>query len=182
MLDTNVLSDALNPELIETTFTQYGRNCVLLKEIDPGTKLRKINLFDLSSNSIIIKTDKTFIADSLFKKDLGKRKHCDYVIVTEISNQNYLLFIELKSNHLDEKEIIRQFKGSVCVIEYCNSILKHFHNESNFFQNFQYRFICFYTPNFSKRRTIPINKIKNNDPNKMLKYPSPYNPSVRELI
>ena len=185
MTDKELLTALFHDNLLTFSSQNEGRTIVRMKENDLGAHLKRVDLYDVSADSILINLDKSNPPDSLFKKSGGTRKRCDYVLITDVKDKKYLFFIELKSGKIP-RDIKQQFKGAEYLIDYCEATLKCFYHTSDFFNNYEKRFICFYTPTIAKQVTRP-SKRKNagqghTTPEKMLKYPAPQNPSIFHLI
>lgn len=100
----------------------------------------------------MIKSDKITV-NNLFKgKGKGQRKHCDYLLITN----SKVYFIELQTtidenNDNDKEYVIKQFKGTLCITEYIDSVLVHFYGKEKFFGNVEKKYILFC-------KKIPIQK------------------------
>lgn len=189
MIDILELRNLFNDEIIGGIGTENNRNFVRLKEKSENAELKKVDIYDVPDNSLLIKIDATKPPHSLFKTNKGECRRCDYILISEIENKPILLFIEMKSTKKirEPSEIIKQFHGAECIIDYCNAILERFHNKKMFFNDFNKYFVVFYKPRIAKRNTRPAKEKaahpgRNNTPESMLKYPSPHNPSLNQLI
>jgi len=178
-----LLKELFADKLYVSTFVEHGRNCVKLKETGKNARLREVTIIDLPSDSIVVKIDKFEQPKTLFKGKNGECRRCDYILALAKENRRFLLFIEMKSGRLNNVEIQQQFKGSECVIDYCDAVLERFHGQDDVFKSYEKRFVIFYKPNLAKRTTQPFRKpAKNVSPEKALKYPSPHNPSIKMLL
>ncbi|PIE03505.1 MAG: hypothetical protein CSA81_01825 [Acidobacteria bacterium] len=182
MNSLDALRELLVPNILKDLVNIHGKTCARLKENSPHAKLKQIDILGVPANSILIKLDEYAQPSTLFKNDKGQRKRCDYILFFHIQNQGIVLFIELKSNKVKNPEVIRQFKGSECVLDYCNATLKRFHNHDTLLENFSKRFIVFYKPRISKKRTRPMIKPNNTIPENALKYPATKNISLKSII
>ncbi len=182
MNSLDALKELLVPTILKDFVNIHGKTCARLKENSPNAKLKQIDIFGVPTNSILIKLDEYAQPSTLFKNDKGQRKRCDYVLFFQIHNQGIALFIELKSNKVKNSEIIRQFKGAECILDYCNATLKRFHNHDTLLKNYSKRFVVFYKPRIAKKRTRPKIKPNNTIPENALKYPATQNISLRSII
>ncbi|OQY19079.1 MAG: hypothetical protein B6I36_05190 [Desulfobacteraceae bacterium 4572_35.1] len=182
MCDREVLKTLFNSSLLGVVGTKSGRNFVKLKESDSGAKLKNVDIFDVATDSVLVNLDRSDPSSSLFVKSEGKRKRCDYLLITEVNDEKYIFFIELKSGKIS-RYIGQQFKGAECIVDYCDSTLSRFHEIDAFFKGYKKRFICFYKPLISKKptRLFKPNPLHSR-PENMWKYPSPHNPSIKQLI
>lgn len=178
-----LLEELFAANLYVSTFVEYGRNCVKLKETRKNASLREITIMDLPKNSIILNVEKFEQPKTLFKGKIGECKRCDYVLVLTEEKRKILLFIEMKSGRLNKSEVQQQFKGAECVIDYCDAVLDRFHAQDGLFKSYKKRFVIFYKPSIAKRTTQPFKTpTKNDSPERALKYPSPHNPSIKKLV
>ncbi|MGR3219609.1 MAG: hypothetical protein ACUZ8H_07310 [Candidatus Anammoxibacter sp.] len=189
MIDFCVLKELFQDKILGNVGEKYGRCFVRLKEKDKKAKLNKIDIYDVPNDSMLIKLDVVDPPHSLFKTGKGECKRCDYILIMNKENRSILLFIEIKSvKELRTPSKIRnQFRGAECIIDYCNATLRRFHNKNNFFDKFNKYFVVFYKPSLAKLTTrqtqeTVIQSVCNNTPERMLKYPSPHNPSLYKLI
>lgn len=189
-MDTGVLNELFADKLMGDFGKKNGRRFAMLKETDKGAKLKRVDIFDVPEESVLIKLDRAEPPHSLFKKEKGKCRRCDYVLITKTKYKHIMLFIEMKSaKRVPVSDVKKQFWGAECVIDYCNATLKRFHDQADFFGKFEKRFVVFYKPSISKRSTRLPKKpslVKtsgtNDTPEHMLKYNAPINPSLKSLI
>ncbi len=185
------MTPQIEPELKElfadnlhvSTFVEHGRNCVRLKETRKNAGLREVTIMDLPNDSIVLNIEKFDQPKTLFKGKNGECRRCDYILALAKENRRFLLFIEMKSGRFNNAEVQQQFKGSECVMDYCEAVLDRFHSQNGLLKSYEKRFVIFYKPSLAKRPTQPFRKpAKNDSPEKALKYPSPQNPSINILL
>jgi len=120
--------------------------CAILEE-KSNTKESQLKKFKINCKPFdfkMIKSDK-IVVNNLFKgKGLGQKKHCDYLIIT--NDKSY--FIELQTavdfNNNDSNDyIIQQFKGTLCITDYIDSVIVHFYKKDKFFEKIDKRYILF---------------------------------------
>ncbi|MDP8228319.1 MAG: hypothetical protein P9M15_02565 [Candidatus Electryoneaceae bacterium] len=70
-------------------------------------------------------------------------KNCDYVLVTNFDGKDYLIFIEMKSESINEEQIHMQLLSTQCFMEYADSILRLIKN-TGFLKMCKKRFVVFY--------------------------------------
>ncbi|MGO8878218.1 MAG: hypothetical protein ACLPVO_08815 [Desulfomonilaceae bacterium] len=178
-----LLEELFAGNLYVSTFVEYGRNCVKLKETRKNADLREVTIMDLPNNSIVLNIEKFEQPKTLFKGKNGECKRCDYILLLTDEKQKILLFIEMKSGRFSNAGVQRQFKGAECVIDYCDAVLERFHGQNGLFKSYEKRFVIFYKPSLAKRTTQPFKTpTKNDSPERALKYPSPHNPSIKKLL
>lgn len=177
------LKELFATNLYVSTFVKHGRNCVRLKETGKNARLREVTIMDLPTDSIVLNIEKFEQPKTLFRGKNGECKRCDYILALAKENRRFLLFIEMKSGRFKESGVQQQFKGSECVMDYCNAVLERFHSQNGLFKSYEKRFVIFYKPSLAKRTTQPFKKsTKNDSPERALKYPSPHNPSIKTLL
>jgi hypothetical protein len=128
----------------------YSRNdsasVYTLKEHEPNAKLKEVKLTYLPKNSIVIKLDGAPGFDTLFtSREYPALQRCDYIILTAYATQNYVIYIELKSDKPRCKKISDQFKGATCFLDYLQSFVVRLAKYSTGFSGFEQRFVCFST-------------------------------------
>ncbi|MEO5357244.1 MAG: hypothetical protein H7844_08095 [Nitrospirae bacterium YQR-1] len=188
--DLSVFNDLIVNNILVQFGMKNGKLFAVLKESGTETKLKKVEISDIPENSVLIKLDGYEEPKTLFKSNKGQLKRCDYVLLTRVGNQGIMLFIEMKSQRFSDKDIEKQFKGALCVMDYCNAVLNRFHNKEDILSLFEKRFIVFYTLPIPKRPTrpaksvnLPVNPpVRHNKPESPLKIANPYNPFFKSLI
>ena len=104
-----------------------------LEEHSDKNNKYKVTLTNLPTNILLVKTDRFEDTNRFLSNKNGIRKRSDYAVIEE----DKIIFIELVSSRgttlsKERKDIVRQFNGARCVMDYCASIGKHFKNDSNF--------------------------------------------------
>ena len=175
MPELDILREVLNNGL----FMGFENDSILLSESGSDARLRQVKILGLDADCLVLKMDKIQIQG--FFKGGGPNKRCDYLILTEHGDKKYAIFIEMKST-FKEPEIIRQFKGSECLIDYCKSVLTRFHGKSQLLAKYKKHFVIFYKTSINKTGTRPRKFKKNNAPEKAIKYADPHEVSLSQLI
>lgn len=124
---------------------------VHLRENDAHAKIKNIFIDGLSSDALLIKTDKAKV-EKIFKgAGAGQNKRCDYVL---IDDEN-MFFIEIKSTFAESNtdEYSKQFKGSLCVVEYIDSVVREFYLDESILSRLNKHYLLL----FKKR---PIQKLR----------------------
>ena len=143
----------------------YGY-CLTITENDNNANLRQINIRNVPKNSLLLKAQDYSnlnignILKAIFKSEIGLFKCCDYIVLTIIKNEMYAIFIEMKSRSQDPTEIVRQFKGASCFMEYCGAIAKYFYDApistpSPSLLPLQTRYVLFSAKPLNKTTTAP---------------------------
>lgn len=135
-----------------------------LKLSEPSSPLKEVVLqLEAPQYTLAVRIDKAKVSH-LFQSGRGQLKRCDYVICTKIGGQKYLVFIEMKHKEHSGTEIIKQFKGAECLVDYIESVLQRFYGVESL-QKYEKRFVLFYKVPIHKRPTIPKKgQRKNNVP------------------
>jgi hypothetical protein len=135
------------------------KGSVPLKEDDPQSKNRKVEIWGLHKDTIVFKLDyKKFKKKSAYLSDnKGLHSGCDYVIVTRNKGKRFILFLELKSN---SKGAAAQLRNSIPFIDYMTSLLK-IHHGFDFDIGFDRRYIVFFAgKGLNKKRIYSGHKSK----------------------
>lgn len=155
----SAVKEILNEKVIVAINQDKGS--VPLKEDDPQSKLKKVEIYGLHEDTIVFKLDYKKIkkkSDYLSNKE-GLHSGCDYVIVTRYKEKNFILFSELKSS-IKSRSIREsageQLRHSTPFIEYIVSLLK-IHYGLNF--EFKYHYIVFGLKRLNKKRTYTGKRI-----------------------
>ena len=183
MTDGSVLQALFSSSLIEKSGEENGRCFVTLREEGKDATLRNFRLFDLSKDAVIIKLDDSGVPHGLFSGDKGECRRCDYVVFTSLQGKKLMLFVELKSTKIDKSDVIKQFKSSECIMDYCNSVSNIFYARQKLFDEYEKRFVLFHKVRLAKRPTIASSPvIRGRTAEKFGKFPNPINPSIAKLF
>ncbi len=118
-------------------------NMISLNEKGDSAKLKNVKIDMISTYSKVIKSDKVSIENLFNRAGKGQRTHCDYLIITN----NKVIFIELKSSFKEGdsfQKISNQFKGTLCITDYIDSVLFNFYDKKKFFANIEKKYILLY--------------------------------------
>lgn len=126
------------------TFFDNDNTTVTLVENDANNGLANARIFGVSGGSLLIGLHKSGPVPALIKADKfhGYHKKCDYVLLTKVDEHPVIFFIELKSENIDEKEVIYQLKGATCIADYLKSFSLRFLGIQPL--EFEERFVVFY--------------------------------------
>jgi hypothetical protein len=184
MANLQSLDELLVDEIKGTFSINNGRRFARLRESGRNSRLRQVDIYDVPDGSILIKLDQFDPPNSLFKSNRGQCRRCDYALVTTVGSRDVLLFVEMKSGRIDNREIEQQFKGAECVIDYCDAALDRFYAQNNLLKNHIKRFVVFYKLSMSKRTTRPKKSPshRNDTPERAYKYSDPVCPSLQTLV
>ena len=183
MPDWSVLKNLIMPDLIGSLAVENGMHCAILKEHAADAKLKRVDIVGVSNDSLLIDLDKYDQPRSLFCGDHGERCRCDYVLATEFGGYPLLLFIEIKSGKASDAEVLRQFRGGECTLDYCESALARFHGIQSYLHNCRRAYVVFYKPRLAKTTTRPTSPAKpNTRPDQAFKCASPHKPHLNTLV
>ncbi|MEM9542489.1 MAG: hypothetical protein AAGA60_23740 [Cyanobacteria bacterium P01_E01_bin.42] len=119
--DLNILDEMIQDraknELIEYS---NGKRKVILAETD-GTNY-SVTVIQVPEDTIVIKSDYFEAPQNFFQSKKGECKRSDFIMISNYNKKKFIIFIEMKQTRAPEKEIIQQFKGSECLIAYCQKI------------------------------------------------------------
>lgn len=182
MPELDALAKAVNDNLIVPVRTQSGIRNVMLKESDPSAKLRQVRITGLDARSIVLKIDRVGPFDSLLRSAKGPHYRCDYLILTEHGGQKFAIFIELKSAHFSKSKCEKQFKGSRCVLSYCDSVLEEFHGVPDGLRAYEHRFVIFCRKLQNKTTTRIARPRRNTNPESAHQIVNPTRTRIAELL
>jgi hypothetical protein len=178
------LKNLLVNSLFRAVISEHGRYSVHLKENGKHAKLKHVDIYGVHKDSILLKLDDIQQMKSLFKGLNGERRRCDYVLITLLDEEPLLVFFELKSKVISRGDISRQFKGAMCLMDYCDSALHYFHeSQEHLLGQCEKYFVVFYRPSIAKQPTrFRCPERVGTNPDDPLKYASPHCPSLRSLV
>ncbi len=130
----------------ENELSNQAKNGIMTLEEKANTKKDELRNFQINLKHYIfkiIKSDKPRI-EKLFKgKGLGQKQHCDYLIITE--KKAYFIELQTKIDDSNDKKdyVIKQFKGTLSITDYIDSVLVNFYNKLKFFNSIDKRYVLF---------------------------------------
>jgi hypothetical protein len=178
MSDIAILREMIKDTAIVPISQDRYKNKVTLEEKEEKKTNQKSNYtFDIlglpaESNVIVIKVDDSFKSpDNIFHGYKGECKRCDYVIVADLDREKIIIFIELKGGESPgNSHIIKQFKGGICFLRYCQEIGRIFWERPDFLKEYEYRFVSMLKIVTSRKRPTGYRGMDeiNDTPEKML--------------
>lgn len=178
MTDMDILTEMLMDSALIPIENEYGKPMVKLEEA--GVKGAKACIRNMPADTIVIKADDFPAPKKFFQGDKGECKRADFIIISE--EKKVILYIELKVGKKDASHIIKQLKGSACVITYCKEIGKHFWEQETFLNGYAHRFIGMVNLSISKKpsryKSLPLH----DSPELFLKISSPHHLQFKELF
>ena len=181
MSDIDVLQELIKKEAtVPLISASYGKNSAILKE--EGQYSVKIK--GIPKEAIVIKTDTFPPPDGLFACQRGECRRADFVIVTNSSQDNFILYIEMKKGRSKWARIVDQLRGSACLMSYCRDIGRAFWQRMDFLgRTYKSRFISIREIRINRKPTIePSQNGLNDTPEKALKIKGKRNLHFRELV
>ena len=174
----NVFNDLFVQPFVSVPDETNGVYGLTMTEDSADAKLRQVSIRNVPKNSLLLNTQnysKLNLGNALktvFKSKIGLFKCCDYVILTVARKQLYAIFIEMKSNSVNPAEVITQFKGAGCFVEYCGAIARYFHDApaANLL-SLQTRYVLFASKAFNKTTTKIRNYQKHSSPDNYARPP-----------
>ena len=161
--EQNKMSEDFLPELQEliacnipirnyTSDGEASRNVVLEEwtyeqDLQTGEFKRKeriscIEIKDLPQDIFVFKVDAFPQPQALFNDIREARKRADFILIANGDNgQKRIVFIEMKRTKDSNHGIVSQLRGAICIMDYCNSVLKNFWAESAMIRGYEYRFV-----------------------------------------
>lgn len=185
MIDGVLLKNVLNKTVFHPVVMDNGSFVARLRETDPSAGLKAVDIRGVSKDAVLLKMDVGAPPADMLRKELGQRCRCDYVLLTEFQGVRYLVYIDLKTSaggRLPKGGLEKQFRGARCMLVYLDAIIDVFHKRRGFFKSFdEQRYVAFYKPRLYKMPTRPV-AVRNDCPERFLKYPNPIRPTVGELV
>ena len=175
--------EILNEVLTDTAKTICSGKTIKLSEPQASDSILEIS--QIPDDTIVIKCDEFTEPSKVFKGTNGECKRCDYILLFTYNNKKYSLFVELKRGNKSDDHIIKQLTGGRCFLDYCRSILRHFHTVKKPLETYEPRYVCFAKTQIGKtpiKRDTPRRKIPNKSPSKFLKMTKVRRVALGELI
>jgi hypothetical protein len=149
------IREVLQNMLSNGRFIHVENNQVILYEREQNAILNTLCVDDLPPDTIVLKMDKTIVQNLLKTPGVGRRT--DYILLFKTAEKKYIVHAELKSSRRnDDTEVMEKFKGTDCILDYCESIMGSFHGYQNGFSGFERRYVlCYKTPSISKLPSRP---------------------------
>ena len=132
-----IYEDIMEKSIVTKPKCDFDNFYFELSEDEPNAKLKKVVINNVPRNSILVNLQ--FIQGKqvveklkvLFNESRNFFKLCDYLLIAKekhsSSNKPYLhfIFIELKSEKLNNKHILEQFRGASSFNRYIEAILEY---------------------------------------------------------
>ena len=126
-------------------------NRILLIEKDESAKLRKVNILDLPSNTMVLALDK-IKTDTLFQKGKGQNTRCDYLIITD----DKVIFVEMKSHedapNVYRDDCIKKYTSSKCLLAYIDEVVLELYQQPKILEHKDQHYVLLYK-DFSINKT-----------------------------
>ena len=105
MESMEALRDLLVPDIQGDIVDNHGTYYAKLREGSSESKLKRIDIYGVPKDSILIKLDEYDQPITLFKNDKGQRQRCDYVLFSLVDGKGFVLFIEIKSAKVKKRNM-----------------------------------------------------------------------------
>jgi hypothetical protein len=168
-------------EIFETLFADSfvsapevisGRECFIMEEDDPAAKLKRMEIRGVPKGSLLLRMQRYPEPRHIFKSTKGECKRCDYIVLAPWKSGLYILYVEMKSSRLDNRDTIPQLRGADCFMTYCRALAERFHSAEISSCPFEKRFILFCVKNSNKKSIVPRTaSAVHSSPENMKKFP-----------
>ncbi len=150
MNDITILQEMLSAGAQIPLQQTAGKCSVTLKDKQAKTT---VNITDLPHDSIVIRAE-AFKPPTVFKGSKGERRRADFVIVSNVATEKWIICIETQAGTgKDPKDVEQQLRGAECFIGYCKCVGKSFWQSERFLEDYQYRFVSISGININKEST-----------------------------
>jgi hypothetical protein len=172
--------DILKEMLIDTATVPLLNNKVQLSEEIKKDEKYSVIIFNIPTESMVIKIDHFPAPKSIFSGSKGECRRADYAIIS--TEKKVIVFIELKKTKSLKEDIIKQLMGAQCVMVYCREMGKVFWKKHDFLDGYEYRFVSIGQIGIAKRPTRSKKHDKHDTPEKMMKITSPHRLEFNHLV
>lgn len=154
--DINILKELLRDEMIFTPNHDANQDMQILALTDPDSPETKVSIMGVPECSIAIKSDYFKEVTKFFTSCHGECKRSDYILVSSKPEENWLIYIELKSSskNTNNKAIAQQLCGSHCFFQYCKVVVEKFWKKSEFMKDYNERYVVFSSTGMSVKRPV----------------------------
>ena len=189
MSDLSILRELIKKEaIVSPTNTHYGKQTAILEEKDDrGDPLYFVEIKGIPKDAIVIKADEFPAPKLIFNNTKKECRRADFAIVTNSTEGNFILYIEMKKGKSGIKKIPDQLKGAKCFMGYCREIVRAFWEKRDFLgAGYQSRFVAIIKieRSMQKRPTVFIPKrgLMNDRPDNALRISGKESLHFHELI
>lgn len=149
--DIFLIRKLIRPEILENPDkSSNGSYCVKLVEKEQQDY--EVTIDGIPKCAIALKTDRLVLPNNFFDSSLGVLRHCDYVLITNSSECNWIVYVEMKAIENPSREngdasrldkVKQQLNGSACVIAFCAEAGYRFLGKNDFLSknNYKERFV-----------------------------------------
>lgn len=124
MSDIDVLKKLIRHEYLGVPSQDtYGKPYLKLTEPKAGYE---ITIWNVPENSLAVKADEFKGGERFFSGEHGECRRADTIVFSETSDQLLVLCVELTQAKKKWSEIEYQLMGSKCLLDYIDSIARHF--------------------------------------------------------
>lgn len=131
-------TEILEKIVVKTAIISHESESIHLQERSPTAVLKDVYVDNVSSDGITLKAD--CHAESFFRKNYGNRR-CDYIILSKARKKRVALFLDMKSTHFADLDIIEeiphdlghgypdyvhQLRSSSCFFDFLHTVMKEF--------------------------------------------------------
>ena len=164
MDDCSIFLELIADKALIEKVARYELNTVSLEETKENVKFE---IRGIPDDAFVIKLDKYFSVDSIFKGNHGECKRADFIIVSHEDKK--IIYIEMKKSKDNLNSIEKQMYGAKAFILFCKSIVKLFWNNSKFLDKYKERFVIIHHIPMNKRAIkTDIKKLVNMIPQRKL--------------
>lgn len=165
MSEHQILDELFNPNARLAVKTNGTRRSLTLVEPSAPTSIAEI--LDVPADLIAIDLDTNLDVRKLFRSGTGRNlcKRADFILLSAAIQ--CVVFVELKAGKPSLRDVKRQLKGSLCVFEYCDAMVRHFFDEE-FLEGYQKRFVAILESADVKRPVKPQQDLLHDQPDRPL--------------
>ncbi|HAT1792797.1 TPA: hypothetical protein RG395_000054 [Legionella pneumophila] len=177
--DIDILNEMIKDHVLVSLEDNYDKKHVILREDQTDDSSVKIS--NMPSDALIIRADMFKAPKDFFNNSKNECKRADFIIISV--ERKIILFIEMKRDKGNWKEIVKQLMGADCLLSYCIEIGKSFWDKADFLKNFDRRYISICETRIPKQKTRIIKPSHLNDkPANALKISSTRNIQFNQLV
>jgi len=152
------LVQILNPK----KYVQSLDSKLTITEKHRQATLRNITIQSIGTGALALKLDECgFPGNKIFVEQHDMHRACDAVVFCVVSGEPYILCLELKSSEPNRNEVKQQFQNAHCFLNYLDSLLITYHNQS--IKSWSRRYFVFHDATKSLLNKPPLIDTPHND-------------------
>jgi hypothetical protein len=167
------LAEKLRETLEDSRFVSPIDGQVVLVESERDAELKAVCVEGVPDGAVVLRMDRTQV-QNFVRSARGVGRRADFVLLFEVSGKRFMVHAELKTGERNavSPHVVEKFKGTDCILEYCESVMARFYGYADAFSGYERRYVLMYkAPSISKLPTRPGTVPLNDRPDRHMNLP-----------